>query len=161
MKTLILYYSQACGNTERIANMLQNGLNADMEKIDIVIPYTGSYSEITAQGQEEVNRGYKPEIKPINSNLSMYERIVIATPTWWYTMAPAMFSLLSEIDLSGKEVFLVQTHGGWPGHCLKDMEKLCKGAEVVSKKEIQFDSTGGDELVTKVEDIENWIKSIK
>lgn len=161
MKTLILYYSQAVGNTERIANMLQKGLNADMEKIETVVPYTGSYSEITAQGQEEVNRGYKPEIHSINSNLNMYERVVIATPTWWYTMAPAVHTLLDEIDLSGKEVILVQTHGGWPGHCLKDMEKLCNGANIISKKEIQFDSTGGDELITKVEDIEKWIESIQ
>lgn len=125
MKTLILYYSQAVGNTEKIAKILKEKLNADIEKIDTVVPYTGTYQDISAQGQNEVNRGYKPEIKPINSNLEMYERIVIATPTWWYTMAPAVLTLLSEINLKGKEVILVQTHAGWPGHCLEDMEKSC------------------------------------
>lgn len=161
MKTLILYYSQACGNTERIANMLQNGLNADMEKIDTVIPYTGSYREISDQGHKEVNQGYKPEIHPLNSNLNMYERVVIATPTWWYTMAPAVHTLLDEIDLSEKEVILVQTHAGWPGHCIEDMEKLCKGAKIISKKDVLFDSEGGNTLITKEEDIEKWIESIK
>lgn len=160
MKTLILYYSQAVGNTEKIAKILKEKLNADIEKIDTVVPYTGTYQDISAQGQNEVNRGYKPEIKPINSNLEMYERIVIATSTWWYTMAPAVLTLLSEINLKGKEVILVQTHAGWPCHCLEDMEKLCSGGKVISKKEIQFDSSGGTEMITKMNEIEEWINNI-
>lgn len=160
MKTLILYYSQAVGNTERIANMLQEKLNADMEKIDTLVPYTGTYKEISAQGQTEVNSGYKPEIKPINSNIDMYERAIIATPTWWYTMAPAVLTLLSNINLEGKKVVLVQTHAGWPGSCLEDMEKLCKGARILSKKDIQFDSNGGTEMITPIENINTWISSL-
>ena len=161
MKTLILYYSQAVGNTERIAKLLQERLNADMEKIDTVVPYTGTYQEISAQGHDEVNRGYKPEIKAIKSDLKIYDRVIVATPTWWYTMAPAVLTLLSTIDLKGKEVILVQTHAGWQGHCLEDMEKLCNGSNIISKKEIQFDSTGGAEIITKTSEIEGWIKNIK
>ena len=160
MKTLILYYSQAVGNTERIANMLQEKLNADMEKIDTLVPYTGTYQEISDQGHKEVNEGYKPEIKPINSNIDMYDRVVIATPTWWYTMAPAILTLLSNINLEGKEVVLVQTHAGWQGHCLEDMEKLCNGAKIISKKDIQFDSNGGTEMITPIENINTWISSL-
>ena len=29
---------------------------------------------------------------------------------------------------------LVQTHAGWQGHCLEDMEKLCNGSKIISKK---------------------------
>ena len=141
--------------------MLQEKLNADMEKIDTLVPYTGTYQEISDQGHEEVNRGYKPEIKPINSNVDMYARIVIATPTWWYTMAPAILTLLTNINLEGKDVVLVQTHAGWQGHCLEDMEKLCKGANIISKKDIQFDSNGGDEMITPLDEINTWISSIE
>ena len=80
MKTLIFYYSQAVGNTEKIANMLQNAIDSDIEKIDTVIPYTGTYQEISKQGHQEVNRGYKPDIKPINLNPEMYGRVIILTP---------------------------------------------------------------------------------
>ena len=65
MKTLILYYSQAVGNTERVTNLLQKELNADMEKIDTLVPYRGTYEEISEQGHKEVNEGFKPRIKPI------------------------------------------------------------------------------------------------
>ena len=96
----------------------------------------------------------------INCNIDMYDRIVIATPTWWDTMAPAILTLLSNINLEGKEVVLVQTHAGWPGSCLEDMEKLCKGANIISKKDIQFDSNGGPEMITPIENLNTWISSL-
>lgn len=161
MKTLILYYSQAVGNTERVANKIQEALGADMEKIDTVVPYTGTYEDIVDQGKDEVDRGIKPAIKPVNSDVRQYDRIVIATPTWWYTMAPAVRTLLSGLDLSGKDVVLVQTHGGWPAHCIKDMAALCDGANIVSDFAVQFDSTGGDKLVTKPADIDKWLDTLK
>lgn len=161
MRTLIFYYSQAVGNTERIANMLQDALDSDMEKIDTVKPYTGTYEEISEQGHREVNNGYKPEIKHVNLNPDMYDRVIILTPTWWYTMAPAIHTLFDKINLKGKDVALVQTHAGWPGHALNDMEKLCKDANVISKKDIQFDSSGGTDMVTPTKEIEEWIESLK
>lgn len=49
MKTLILYYSQARGNTKRIAQMIQERLHTEMEQIQTRVPYTGSYDAIVNQ----------------------------------------------------------------------------------------------------------------
>jgi flavodoxin len=157
MKKLVIYYSQANGNTKRIAEMISEKTGADITAIDTVTPYTGSYDEIVNQGQEEVNCGFKPEIKDLDVNLSEYNEIIIGTPTWWYTMAPAVLTFLSNANLAGKRVALFQTHGGWPGHTLKDMKALCNGAEIISEKAIQFDSTGGDHLETSLAEIESWL----
>jgi flavodoxin len=157
MKKLVIFYSQANGNTKRIAEMISEKTGADIAAIDTVTPYTGSYDEIVNQGQEEVNRGFKPEIKELDVNLSEYDEIIIGTPTWWYTMAPAVLTFLSNANLAGKRVALFQTHGGWPGHTLKDMKALCIGAEIISEKAIQFDSIGGDHLETSLAEIESWI----
>jgi flavodoxin len=160
MKKLVIYYSQANGNTKRIAEMIAEKAGADIAVIDTVTPYTGTYDEIVNQGQEEVNRRFKPEIKDIGADLSDYEEVIIATPTWWYTMAPAVLMFLSNADLSGKKVALLQTHGGWPGHALKDMKALCNGAEIIAETAVQFDSTGGDHLETPIAEIENWIQKL-
>jgi flavodoxin len=157
MKKLVIYYSQANGNTKRIAEMISEKTGADIAAIDTVTPYTGSYDEIVNQGQEEVNRGFKPEIKKLDVDLSEYDEIIIGTPTWWYTMAPAVLTFLSNANFAGKRVALFQTHGGWSGHTLKDMKALCNGAEIISEKAIQFDSTGGDHLETSLAEIESWI----
>jgi flavodoxin len=160
MKKLVIYYSQASGNTKRIAEMIASKTGADIAAIDTVKPYTGTYDEIVNQGQEEVNRGFQPEIKNIDVNLAEYDEIIIGTPTWWYTMAPAVLTFLSNSDFSRKKVAVFQTHGGWPGHTLKDMKALLKNSEIISEKAIQFDSTGGDHLETSLKEIENWIRSL-
>ena len=160
MKTLILYYSQARGNTRRIAEMIQKTVGAEIAEIETVTPYTGSYEDIVNQGQEEVTAGFMPEIKPLSVNLGDYDTVFLGTPTWWYTMAPAVKTFLNGVDLSGKTVILFQTHGGWPGHVFADMKSMIKGT-VISEFAVQFDSTGGDELITPVSEIEKWIGSVK
>lgn len=160
-KMLIVYYSISNGNTKRIAEQMQNAAGADIVRIETVKPYTGSYDEIVEQGQREVNRGYQPDVKPLNINMADYDVIAVGTPTWWYTMAPAVLTFLKSCDWKGKTVIPFQTHGGWPGHTIKDMKNACKGAKFACEKDIQFDSTGGAELVTKEAEIEAWISKIK
>lgn len=160
-KLLIVYYSWSNGNTENIAKMLQKETGGDLARIDTVVPYEGSYDDVVSQGQNEVNRGYEPEIKPLNVNIADYDVIAIGTPTWWYTMAPAVRTFLHENDFSGKTVVPFMTNGGWPGHVIKDMKSFCKGAEVVCDMQVQFDSTGGSRLETSKNKIDKWIQSVK
>lgn len=103
-KLLIIYYSWSNGNTERIAKMLQSETDSDILKIDTVVPYSGSYDDVVNQGQNEVQRGYEPEIKPLDINIADYDVIAVGTPTWWYTMAPAVKTFLHQQDFTGKTV---------------------------------------------------------
>jgi flavodoxin len=107
-KMLIVYYSWSNGNTERIAQMLQKETGADIARIDTAVPYEGSYDDVVNQGQDEVKRGYEPEIKPLGANAADYDVIAVGTPTWWYTMAPAvrswaMASLYTVVTLIARE----------------------------------------------------------
>ena len=160
-KLLIVYYSWSNGNTERIAKMLQSKVGGDLVKIDTVQPYIGSYDDVVNQGQEEVNRGYEPEIQPLGVDISDYDVIAVGTPTWWYTMAPAVLTFLHGQDFTGKTVVPFMTNGGWPGHVIKDMKAACKGAEVTCEMQVQFDSTGGDRLETSEKQIAQWIQKVK
>lgn len=76
------------------------------------------------------------------------------------TMAPAVRAFLKSNDFSHKIVVPFQTHGGWAGHTIKDMKAMCPGATIVNEKDIRFDSTGGDRLVTPLHQVEKWIKSL-
>ncbi len=123
-------------------------------------PYTGSYDQIVDQGQREVNAGYQPAIKPLAVRPEDYDVIAVGTPTWWYTMAPAVSSFLAQHDWAGKTVIPFQTHGGWPGHAIQDMKAACKGAAIAHPMEIQFDPTGGAELVTPEQEITAWLENL-
>lgn len=159
-KMLIIYYSWSNGNTKRIAERLQEKTGADIVQIDTVIPYKGSYNDVVNQGQEEVSRGYKLQIKELGVKVSDYDVIAIGTPTWWYTMAPAVHTFIDEQDFRGKTVIPFMTNGGWPGHVIEDMTNACQGASVCHEMEIKFDSQGGDKLETPQDVIEQWIRKI-
>ena len=79
------------------------------------MPYTGSYNDVVDQGQREVNAGFEPELKPLSVNVADYDVIAVGTPTWWYTMAPAVKAFLHGQNFAGKTVVPFMTNGGWPG----------------------------------------------
>lgn len=160
-RVLTVYYSWSNGNTERIAKMLQKEIGGDIVRIDTITPYEGSYDDVVNQGQEEVQRGYEPEIKPLGVNISDYDVIAVGTPTWWYTMAPAVLTFLHTESFADKTVIPFMTNAGWPGNVIKDMKTACKGADIKYEMEIQFDSTGGSRLETPMEDITKWIQNVK
>lgn len=161
MRTLIVYYSQSQGNTKRIAEMIQKKTGADIVQIDTVTPYPESYDGTVQQGQNEVKSGFMPKIKPLAVTPADYDSFIIGTPTWWYTMAPAVSTFLNSTNFSGKTVAFFQTHGGWPGHTFKDMKKACPGAVFQSELAVRFDSSGGSRLETAPQEIERWIQALQ
>lgn len=156
MKTLIVYYSYT-GNTKKIAEMIQNNIGGDIIRIEPVNPYNGDYNTVAEQGHNEVKQGYMPEIKSLNININNYDTIILGTPVWWYTFAPAVKTFLKNTEFSGKTVYPFATNGGWIGHTFEDIEKVCKNGKVKSGINIRFNN---DKLITPVSDIENWIKKI-
>lgn len=162
-KMLVVYYSWSNGNTKKIAFELAKAKKADTAAIDTVQPYTGSYNEVVDQALKEVQRGFKPAIKTLDKNLADYDTIAIGTPTWWYTMAPAVKTFLEDNDFSGKTVIPFMTNAGWPGHVIKDMTQTLKekGANVIAPMEVKFDSNGGDTQETSQKKIDQWIESIQ
>ena len=160
-KLLIVYYSWSNGNTERVAKMLQHTAGGDLLKIDTAVPYSGSYDDVVAQGQQEVSRGYEPELRPLGVKLADYDIIAVGTPTWWYTMAPAVKTFLHGQDFAGKTVIPFMTNGGWPGHVIRDMKSACPGAKIACEMQVWFDSNGGDHLETPENEIEAWVQRVK
>lgn len=156
MKKLVAYYSYG-GNTKRIAEKIAKETGADILRIETAVPYQGSYNDVVNQGQDEVEAGYCPEIKPLSVDISGYDTIIIGTPVWWYTFAPAMHTFLKSQDWTGKTVYPFATNGGWIGHTFKDFKNICRGADVKNGLNIRFDEKI---LRTSEKEIENWIHKI-
>lgn len=154
MKTLIAYYSLG-GNTRKIAQRLQQETGGDLLEIKTVHPYTGSYNAIVEQGHREVNSGYLPEIQPVTADLSSYDRILLGSPVWWYTFAPAMHTFLQGRDWAGREIYPFATNGGWLGHTFPDFAQACAGAHVHPGLNVQFD---GRSQQTPDSEIARWIE---
>ena len=76
-------------------------------------------------------------------------------------MAPAVLTFLNANDWSQKMVIPFMTHGGWPGHVIKDIQNCCAGAKFLPDMKIQFDSQGGANMLTSQADINAWIERVK
>ena len=160
-KMLIVYYSLSNGNTRAIARQLQAATGADLAEIETAEPYTGSYDDIVRQGQEEVNSGYLPALRPLAHRVEDYDVIAVGSPTWWYTIAPAVRSFLTEHDWKGKTVIPFQTHAGWPGHFMQDIRTCCPGAVIAGALSVRFDSDGGTQMMTCQAELNRWFELVK
>lgn len=157
MKSVILYYSYG-GNTRRIAKTISRAIGADLAEIQPMQPYIGSYDQVVEQGQDEVDRGYMPAIQPMDVDLTAYDTVILGTPVWWYTFAPAMKTFLHQADLQGKHVYAFATNGGWIGHTFEDFAAACPGAHVHHGLNVRFEQ---DQQLTPDQEILTWAKAIR
>lgn len=162
MKKLVVYYSYTAGNTKKIAQKIAKAIGADLQELDTVVPYTGSYDDVVNQGLDEVKRGYQPELKPLAVNPAEYDEIVVGTPTWWYEMAPAVLTFMNNTNFSGKKVALYQTNAGWPGKTLKHMKEAAKGADVIAQAKFTFSPSDSarDKMTSPAKDVDKFIEKL-
>lgn len=158
MKTLIVYYSYT-GNTKKIANAIKNNLNCDILEVTPKIPFSNDYDEVVAEYQNNSIKDKSIEINDIGIDLKEYDKIIIGSPVWWYTICPVITSFFKKYDLSGKKIYPFATNAGWLGKTFKDIETLCPNSEVEKGMNIVFESYT-DNLVTSKQEIDKWIKEI-
>lgn len=158
MSKLIVYFSYT-GNTRMIAKKIREKLNCDILEIKTVIPYSKDYDTVVNDEHNGEASNHLPEIQDINIDLSKYDEIILGTPVWWYRPVPAIRTFLTQNDLSGKTIKPYATNAGWLGRTFKEIEKLCPNSNVEQGMNIVFKSYT-DKLVTKEQEINNWIDTL-
>lgn len=130
-KILIAYFSWG-GNTKYIAEKIHNITGGDMFRIETAVPYPKDYNEAAyGVAKKQHEEGTKPELKD-NGDVSNYDIIFVGTPAWWYDMAPAVKTFLSENNFEGKTIVPFITHGGGGKYTIaEDMGKLAKDSKVL------------------------------
>lgn len=163
---LIAFYSRAdenyvngliktleVGNTEVMAGIISELIDADLFKIEQVQEYSKSYNECIAQAQADQKRNARPELKNYPQSLDGYDAIYLGFPNYWSTMPMAVFTFLERFDFSNKIIKPFCTHeGSGMGSSVSDIKKLCPKARIESGLAIY----GGSVKRSKKE-IEKWI----
>lgn len=155
-KILVAYFSWS-GNTKYVAEKIHNTVGGDIFRIETETPYPTDYQE-TGYGiaKKQYEENIKPKLKD-NGDVSNYDIIFIGTPVWWYNIAPAVKTFLSENNFEGKTIVPFITHGGGGKYTIpEDMGKLAKGSKVLSPLVI---AGRGDNNLQ--EEINNWLKELK
>ena len=140
-KSLIIYFSRADenysvgyidkGNTEYIAEFVQELTGADMIKVEPAVPYAADYKTCIEEAKKRI--GNAP-IKEKLTGVSAYDTIYVMSPIYWGTYAPEIETALEGLDFAGKRVRVVSTHeGSGLASMPSDVKKMCKGADVDMK----------------------------
>lgn len=155
-KILIAYFSWG-GNTKSIAEKIQSTTGGDMFRIETTVPYPTDYNEAAyGVAKKQHEEGTKPALKD-NGDVSGYDVIFVGTPAWWYEMAPAVKTFLSENNFEGKTIVPFITHGGGGKYTIaEDMGKLAKGAKVLEP----FVVYGHGDSNTSIQ-IKEWLNKLE
>ena len=144
MSDLVIYFSRSGenyfggelkniekGNTEVIAEYIQEFTSADLFKVEPAVEYPAEYMECIEVAKKEQQKNMRPEIKETLESIDEYDTIYIGFPNWWGTLPMPMFTQLEQLDFTGKVVKPFVTHeGSGFGTSQKDLKKLCEGAEI-------------------------------
>lgn len=113
-KIAVIYFS-ATGNTEKVAKIIANEINAPMFEILPAVEYTeadlnwnDSKSRTYIECDDETSR---PEIAN-EINVDKYEVIFLGAPVWWGDVPHIMLTFLDTHNLDGKTVIPFCTSGG-------------------------------------------------
>ncbi len=161
-RTLVVYYSMG-GNTKKIAEEIGKRKGYDVVRLNPVTKYPSIFSvSLVQRVKMEVTDGYKPELEDLGVNLDDYQRVIVGTPTWWYTMTSPVLSFFSNPKLKDKTIIPFQTHGGWPGHTLDDINRVLRnsGCSVENFFQIEYDGEDPTKQITLPSEIDKWIDSL-
>jgi flavodoxin len=139
---LIIYYSRkgenyvngeiqnlSKGNTEIVAEFIQDTVGGDLFEVDTVERYADDYYACIDEAKKELNANARPELREYLDSIDGYDNIFVCGPCWWGTFPMAIFSQLERLDFTGKKVMAVMTHeGSGLGSCGRDLKKICTGA---------------------------------
>lgn len=146
------------GNTEYLANAIQEETGGDLFSVVVKNRYPNDYDRIVDMGSEEQEENARPELSSHVDNMEQYDTVFVGFPIWWYTMPQAMFTFLEEYDFSGKTVIPFATHGGYGvGSSVEDIQTLCPDAKVV---EDIFEAERGD-IPKQMKEISSWVKKLE
>ncbi|MBR6993349.1 MAG: flavodoxin [Methanobrevibacter sp.] len=166
MSSLVIYFSRSGenyfggvlkniekGNTEVIAEYIQELDGADLFKVEPAVEYPADYMECIDVAKKEQQSGARPEIKETLNDISEYDTVYIGFPNWWGTLPMPMWTQLESLDFTGKVVKPFVTHeGSGFGSSQRDLARLCEGAEI--KKGL---SIPGASVYDVKDQVESWI----
>ncbi|MCL2293532.1 MAG: flavodoxin [Spirochaetes bacterium] len=173
MKTLIVYYSFE-GNCAFIAEKIKAAIserNFSSQKTTWgEIPETtllrlipeGDEKKRTKVGgffwaTQQMFFAKKPRLKPFSVDISDYDLIILGTPVWAWSYAPAMASFLTAAKITGKKIALFCCHGGGKGKTMQKLKSALAGNNFAG--EIDFKEPLKQPAGVK-ERLDIWLKGV-
>ncbi len=152
---LVAYFSWS-GNTEQMAQMIQEETGADLFEIEPATPYTDDYDTLLDVAQQEQADNARPEVASQVENWDSYDVVFVGYPDWWSDAPMLIYSFLESDDWEGKTLIPFCTSGGSGfGRSLEKLPDSAPGAEVLEGLHVS-----GSSVDSAGEEVADWISSL-
>ncbi len=132
-KTLVVFFSRD-GHTRRIAHILAERLQADLEELHAVQSRAGAIGY--AQSALEAVAKLAPAIETPQHDGSAHELVVIGSPVWFWSLSSPLRTWLLQADLQRARVAFFCTMGGSGGWRAFDAMATLAGKKPVATLEL-------------------------
>ncbi|MDE5621583.1 MAG: hypothetical protein K2I59_01145 [Alistipes sp.] len=102
-RILVAYFSWG-GTTQRMAQEIANLTEADLFRIEPVVPYPTEYTPCTEVARAEKEADARPAIANEVENWADYDTVFIGCPVWWWTTPMIICTFAESYDFAGKTV---------------------------------------------------------
>ncbi len=122
-RMLITYFSWS-GSTKNLAEEIQRQTNADIYRIEPLVPYTSDYQTLAYQiSNKEKEDNARPALKDTLSTINDYDIIFVGCPVWWYDAPMIIHSFLEckDYNFAGKTVIPFCTYATAAYETLNDI----------------------------------------
>lgn len=108
----VVINGKVLGNTQYLAETIQEQVNADIFRIEPETPYPTDHKELVELASKEQEEQARPALKEAVAALDEYDTIFLGYPNWWGDMPMILYSFLENTNLAGKTIVPFNTHGG-------------------------------------------------
>ena len=158
MKIAVVYYSLD-GNCAFMAKHIAKTLNADIVQVQLTDEKKRRGMLKMFWGVMQTMSGILPAIKPVDFDAAVYDLIILGTPVWASSPAPAIRTFLSQTKISGKKIAIYMCHAGGLGKAMNKFRALLEGNSIVSEIDLNNPVTFKNIEKSKLE-IESWAKAL-
>lgn len=144
------------GNTQYMAQLIQENTGADLFRIQPVSPYPTDHAELLEVAQDEIRTNARPAIDGTIQNFDSYDVVFVGYPNWNADMPYILYTFFESYDFSGKTIVPFMTHGGSGFSGTEEtIAALEPGATLLEGRAISRDRIEGAES-----EIADWIAEI-
>lgn len=156
MNALVSYYTRT-GNTKKVAKLIAEELNADIEEIIDKNNRSGIIGWL--KSGYHATREKTTEIEEIEKHPSKYDLIILGTPNWNKRMSPAIRTYIMNYKEEFKDIAVFCSAGGrGVEHVLETMSQLCEKEPIAKRGFLEKDAKE-KRLNSKVKEFVNIIKA--
>lgn len=156
-QTLVVYYSFE-GSTRLIAQTIATALDADILECRPIKDISSKGLMKYVWGGRQVVFKKRPQLEPLEKNPTEYETIIIGTPVWAFTYAPAIRTFLSEVTLHQKKIAVFCCHEGAKGNTLEHLEEALSKNTIIGETDFLNVMKDKEENIIKAQ---QWATTLK